>query len=1009
MLKDNHIKALFNIETVARESAEALRDLLDHVNKHMRALTALSLPSLPTGHWDALVVYVIVIKLDKVTTREWERHKLSKNLEPTLEDLKSFLKDRADFLALLDSKQPTQVRKGGRFTLFSREETHTCNVCDKNHSIFNCEEFLNLGVSHRWDKIKQLKLCCNCLLKGHFAPRCRNKGTCKSCKGRHHVLLHDPNYQRQKVNEENNLGIDPENNSRMNSISRSETYKALSCSNKSTNDVLLSTALIKVQDNKGNMDKVKAVLDSGSQSCFISEELCQKLGLITTEANINISGITNSVTPIRLKCHLSIFSCTSDFSSNISCYVLKRITDNLPIFDFNVTKWQIPSNVILADPDFNVSSKIDLLIGAELFWDLLTNGRFNLGKGMPILQNTVFGHIVSGHIPVAALNTQCYLVNSQKIHECLERFWYTEEVCHNHLNSEDDKLCEEHFVNTVSRAANGQFVVRLPLKMSVNELGDSKNLALKRLLNLENRFSSNFEFKEMYHSFLKEYHELGHMSLLRNIDESKISYYLPHHGVLKYDSITTKLRTVFDGSAVTSSGKSLNDIQFKGAILQNDISDILLRFRMHPVVVTADIAKMYRCILVHPDDRYLQRILWRTSPSDPISVYELNTVTYGTISAPFLAIRCLKQLATNFLNKYPIACRIISQNVYVDDLLTGFENEEEAFDICKDIFDILNSAFFVLRKWNSNNNDFLLKISTIFDSNDSFSTLNLEKDEQIKTLGIQYISKTDILTDQININMLNDTIVTKRVILSQISKLYDPLGLVSPCIILAKILIQKLWLLKIGWDSTIPFDLEKDWLEIKIDLVNLNRLEVKRHAIIKDAKKIELHGFSDASEHAYSAAIYLRSEDDTGKVQVSLLCSKTKVSPLKVLTIPRLELCGALLLARLIKVVSEAISCNFDMYLWCDSQIVLHWLHKQPHTLQVFVGHRVSEIQSLTDVSRWSYVSTKENPQQILRLEAFFQVIYYIVQCGGTALHFFMVYVNGQFISTYRNQFNCLN
>jgi Reverse transcriptase (RNA-dependent DNA polymerase). len=199
------------------------------------------------------------------------------------------------------------------------------------------------------------------------------------------------------------------------------------------------------------------------------------------------------------------------------------------------------------------------------------------------------------------------------------------------------------------------------------------------------------------------------MSLLKPFDKSKLAFYLPHHGVLRKESLTTKLRVVFDGSAKSNSGFSINDLQYAGPSIQNDIFSILLRFRQHTLVMSADIEKMYRQILIHPDDRHLQRIVWRNNSNESVSVYELNTVTYGTKSAPYLAIRCLKQVAYEFQDQFPIASEIILRDFYVDDLITGFDSEEEAITICKEIIFILNSVRFPLRKWTSNSSRFLEK------------------------------------------------------------------------------------------------------------------------------------------------------------------------------------------------------------------------------------------------------------------------------------------------------------
>lgn len=168
-------------------------------------------------------------------------------------------------------------------------------------------------------------------------------------------------------------------------------------------------------------------------------------------------------------------------------------------------------------------------------------------------------------------------------------------------------------------------------------------------------------------------------------------------------STTTKLRTVFDGSARSSSDSvSFNDVQLKGPIIQDHLISILLRFRQHLYVVTADIEKMYRQVRVSSDQHKFQKILWRDNENEELSVYELLTVTYGTTIARYLAIRCLIELGKLFKNQYPQVSNIIQHNFYVDDLLTRFDDLETAQECCQALNDILMSGCFPLRKWRSN-------------------------------------------------------------------------------------------------------------------------------------------------------------------------------------------------------------------------------------------------------------------------------------------------------------------
>ncbi|GJQ72036.1 hypothetical protein Trydic_g14402 [Trypoxylus dichotomus] len=255
----------------------------------------------------------------------------------------------------------------------------------------------------------------------------------------------------------------------------------------------------------------------------------------------------------------------------------------------------------------------------------------------------------------------------------------------------------------------------------------------------------NPQLKEMYTNFMEEYETLGHMTKLESVDNTKPCYYLPHHGVFKESSLTTKLRVVFDASAPSSSGFSLNDIQLVGPTIQEDLFSILIRFRQHTYVVSADIAKMYRQVLIDPKYRCLQRILWRSDPSKPLHIYQLNTVTYGTASAPYLAVKCLKQLAIEHMDNFPRAANAIVHDFYVDDFLSGSDTVEEAQLLCNQISQILQGGCFELRKWISNNPQILTVLNS---SKVSSPQVMLFKQSEVKdkTLGIQWSWSTDNLT-----------------------------------------------------------------------------------------------------------------------------------------------------------------------------------------------------------------------------------------------------------------------
>jgi hypothetical protein len=271
------------------------------------------------------------------------------------------------------------------------------------------------------------------------------------------------------------------------------------------------------------------------------------------------------------------------------------------------------------------------------------------------------------------------------------------------------------------------------------------------------------------------------------------------------------------------------------------------------------------------------------------------------------------------------------------------------------------SSGFELRKFTSNHPDIL----PLTDQANVNQTIALDM-QNSKTLGVLWNARTDQITFSVDMKGSNQT--TKRGVLSMIARLFDPLDLVSPVTIIAKITLQEIWKLKINWDESLPLGLHTRWVEFLRTFIELNQIKIPRKVIAsKSYHRIELHGFSDASEKSYGACVYIRIIPTNGPVESNLLCSKNKVARLKTVSIPRLELSAALLLAKLVAKLKTTLNTTFDQCVyWTDSTIVLSWLQLQPSSLKTFVANRVSQIQSLTDPKEWCHVPSEQNPADIL-------------------------------------------
>nr|CAI5831915.1 unnamed protein product [Callosobruchus analis] len=915
---------------------------------------------------------MITRKLDPASEKEWEESIITKGItSPRYNDLLNFLSDRCQLLEAVTSKYENQsnsrFEKVNRFEkrpnnrpvgnashLVSNSVAIKCAYCKESHPLYTCSKLKALPVASRYAEIRALKLCTNCLRSNHGSDKCIARG-CKYCNKRHNTMLHS----QQTPNEPSLNERSPEN-----AQTCLPTNGVVNHCIDNEPQILLATASVFIQGGDGNWHRCRALIDNGSMPNIITRELSEKLNLTSHQTNIPITGVGKSYTRVSNKITTVIKSLVNEFSAKLSFLVLEKITENLPLTSFKLTQLNIPDNVVLADTQFNESQRIDLLLGAGIYHEMICAEVIKLGSGLPILQKTVLGYIVSGPInenrTTSAKPLSCNLMVTElnQLSNQIERFWKVEECSVTSNHSIEERECEDNFTKTTYRDETGHFIVTLPIKESANVLGESFNNAYQRLQSIERKFKKNEEFKWKYTEFIIEYEQLGHMS---EIPDSEFTFYLPHHGVINEASSTTKLRVVFDGSCKTSTGVSLNDILKIGPPLGDDLFDILIRFRKHNYALIADCEKMYRQINITPKHRDLQRIVWRTDSTQSLKHFRLNTVTYGTAPAAYLAVRCLQQAALESSDGYPEAANAIISDCYVDDLITGSNDIESLRNLKTDIAHILQQYGFNLRKWKSNDPRILAEHESV---NDSY---HITDNNVHRVLGINWRAQNDMLNFHVDERSISNRTVTKRTILATISSIFDPLGLAQPVIITAKILLQGLWQAKVGWDETPAADIVRSWNQYRQQLPCLNLITQPRQVTVKNPNTIELHGFCDSSERAYGACIYIKSSNANGETSVRLLAAKSRVAPLKVISLPRLELCGALLLTQLYNKISKAMKLGIHgVHFWTDSTIVLSWISASSNSWKAFVANRVTEIQATTSINQWHHVASSDNPADVV-------------------------------------------
>ncbi|XP_076660392.1 uncharacterized protein LOC143363737 [Halictus rubicundus] len=972
LLVTTHLETLYDLPQVHSESADQLRSLRDKANKAIKALQNLDRP---VEHWGDLLVFFVTTKLDSESRKAWEL-KLGDNTDcPTFETLNTFLKSR---IRALQTIKPSPSGAASRIadsaaTKSSRVRATSlhgaaavkspCELCKANHILGQCALFKSKSVEQRVEFAKGTNRCMNCLSPYHSTKKCTSSYNCSICKRRHHTLLHLNNATASST------GTASSNNSTL--TTENVTSLLTSCSVPrvtATQQVLLATAWVELRSPSGRSEKIRALLDQGSVISIIAENLTQRLRLPRSRVSVSITGIGNNAVACRSSTTFTVASCKTDSVYSMSAYVLRSLSNYLPHQVSTGVRLSHIRDLELADDNPFDSAPIELIIGADQYGLLLLEGLRKGPVNEPTAQNTTLGWILSGPVPSFASNAPTSVASfhcnvSGNLDAELRRFWEVEELPFVTRLSPAEQKCEEHFQRTHTRAPNGQYIVRLPfIEGPPIDIGPSLSAANTMFLRQENRLQRNAEHSAEYAQFLREYEALGHMAEVTDTQTvpSLQTVYIPHHAVIREHSATTRLRVVFNASSKTGNGTSLNDHLLIGPKLQTDLAAVILRWRRYRYVFIADIAKMYRQILVDHKDVDYQRILWRSSPSEPLRHYRLLTVTYGTGPAPYLALRVLQQLAKDEGSKYPLAQLVLRDQIYVDDCVFGADDPRLARKTRDHVTALLQEGGFKLRKWASNCPALIADIDP--SDHGLAASKPLLPDDNLKVLGINWNPGNDSF--RFDIGIQNVIPATKREILSTIARFYDPLGWAAPVVIVAKILMQRLWLQKCDWDETIPTEFRETWTTYCTQLPLLRSIVLPRwtgHGL--NVLKTELHGFADASQNAYAAVVYSRVTTNNGEILVSLLAAKSKVAPLKSFTIPRLELCGVVLLSRLMSFIRTSFEDSAcEMHGWTDSTITLAWISQPASRWKTFVANRVANIQELVPKCQWHHVISEDNP-----------------------------------------------
>ncbi|XP_018406454.1 PREDICTED: uncharacterized protein LOC108782642, partial [Cyphomyrmex costatus] len=752
-----------------------------------------------------ILVFSVAQKLDHATRKAWKLKTGDNSNIPSYEALDKFLDTRIRALEEISPANASKSPRAPKVTSANATASGlSCPLCHAAHFINKCSQFLRKTPSQRLDVIVKAKRCVNCLSAKHAVQACPSQYSCRTCQSKHHSMLHVDSASSSTASA---VALNNETSSSVLSSSIVATSVAALCSSltiAARPQVLLATARVTVGAPSGRTLTVRALLDQGSEVTLITERLAQALRMRRIRQPLSISAVggTDAGT-CQYAAQLEIAPINRAAPVlTTTASILRSLTKYSPYKANSSYDWSYLGELSLADPNPISAEPIEILIGADLYSELLLGGVRKGAPGQPIAQQTIFGWVLSGPTSEMSIQSRAiavqHCVSSDALDQELRRFWEIEEAPRQALFSPEEQQCEEHFVSAHSRGADGRYIVRLPFRRGPPiDIGESRCTAERFLRGLHRRFRLNSALREAYTEFMSEYKTLGHMQEVRGDQITSQEVYIPHHPVIRDSSVTTRLRVVFNASSLTTNSTSLNQHLLTGPKLQADLSAVLLRWRQFRYVYAADITKMYRQINVDPRDIDYQRILWSGSSSEPARAYQLTTVTYGTACAPFLALRVIRQLAHDEGSPFPLVAAVLQQNTYVDDVLFGADDIPLLREVRRQVCALLRRGQFELRKWASNSAQLLSDIAGA--DHGLACDKMLQSDEHLKILGISWSPSSD--TFQFNVTLPHFEKTTKRSILSTIARLFDPLGWSTPVTVVAKIFLQQLWLLKASWDD----------------------------------------------------------------------------------------------------------------------------------------------------------------------------------------------------------------
>ena len=889
----------------------------------------------------------------------------------------------------------------------------TCFLCKGEHHLDDCRQFTAKSLEERKQFVKQKGLCFGCFEHGHRSKFCKQRRICKTCQKRHPTLLHgdirnNKEHEKETVDKKETVPKSVQGFSGA-SHSNSNISNCDKCS-------MIMPVYISHRDNPDKEVLIYALLDTQSDTTFLLDKTCDQLGVKGTNVKLLLSTMFSKDEAVNSQRITGLIVRGYDRDVKISLPTtytreimpaneshiptpemalrwpqLEKIAGELVprqdcdiglLIGYNCAQALAPREVILTTDDGPYGQRTELGWGIVGLIDSQREDGDIIGVSHHALTYetphiTIASHtpditssVPSSHMIISLRTTVKEVINPIEVRKILEMD-FNEKSTSKTLISQDDKQFISKISSEIHQRNDKHYEMPLPFRNDAPKLPNNRSIVLKRLNQLKVRLLKDSKYCDDYSKFINEIIENGYAERVPeeelNSDNGHV-WYIPHHGVY-HPKKPGKIRVVFDCS-LRYMNESLNDHLLQGPDLTNALIGVLCRFRMEPIAIMCDIQQMFHQFHVNSEHRNYLRFLWwenndyESSPTE----FRMTVHLFGAASSPGCANFALKHIARVNKEVYgPDAADFIRRNFYVDDGLKSVSTQGEAVDLIKQSQKMCSAGALRLHKFVSNSKDVIASVP-MEDRAKGIQNLELVHDSLPieRALGIQWCIESDTFRFRIE---LKDCPLTRRGILSTICSVYDPLGFISPVTLLGKQILQQMCRDRADWDDPLADELQSCWQRWRSDLFSLANLRINRCLKPEGFGKIvsaELHNFSDACVDGYGQCSYIRLENEHQQVHCSLVMAKSRVTPLKSVTIPRLELAAAVVSAKISALLQQELDYS-DLHevFWTDSRVVLGYISNDSKRFHVFVANRIEQIKEHTAVHQWRHVSSETNPADI--------------------------------------------